>query len=70
MDSEKYIVIELQKNNGTVANIVTTHDTLKDAQYKFHTVAAAAALSEIDKHVVVLINDNGFQIDRVVFDDR
>lgn len=66
--AEKYIVIEFQKNNGVVSNIVTSHDTLSDAQYKFYLVAAAAAISQIEKHVAVLLDENGFQVDRILFE--
>ena len=63
-----YVVIELQKNGSQMANIVTSHDTLADAQYKFHTVAAAAAISNVEKHSVALLNDDGFPIERTTFE--
>lgn len=65
---ELYIVVELQKTGGQMANIVTSHDTLADAQYKFHTVAAAAAISQIEKHSVALLNEDGFPIERATFE--
>lgn len=68
--SEKYVVIELQKNGDTMGNIVTAHDTLEDAEYKFHTVAAAAAISTIEKHAVALLNDDGFPVERTHFEHR
>lgn len=63
-----YIVVELQKNGNTMANIVTSHNTLADAQYKFHTVAASAAISNVEKHTVVLLNDDGMAIEQVIFE--
>ena len=66
--AEKYIVIELQKNGDTVTNIVTPHDTLPDAQYKFHYTAAFAAISEVEKHSIILLNDDGFTVERVTFE--
>ena len=68
--SEKYVVIELQKNGDVMSNIVTAHDTLEDAEYKFHTVAAAAAISSVEKHAVTLLNDDGFPIERTHFEHR
>lgn len=65
-----YVVIELQKNGNQMANIVTSHDTLADAQYKFHTVAAAAAISNVEKHSIALLNDDGFPIERATFEHR
>lgn len=64
---QKYVVIELQVTNEQIGNIVTAHDTLQDAQYKFHTVAAAAAISTVPKHSVALLNDDGFPIERTTF---
>ena len=66
--AEKYIVVELQKNGEVMSNIVTAHDTLADAEYKFHTVAAAAAISNIDKHAVTLLNEDGFPVERTHFE--
>ena len=68
MDNQLFIVIELQKNGNQMGNIVTAHETLQDAQHKFHTIAAAAAISNIEKHSVVLLNDDGFTIERITFE--
>ena len=65
---ELYVVIELQKNGDQMGNIVTSHETLADAQYKFHTIAAAAAISSIEKHSVALLNEDGFPIERATFE--
>jgi hypothetical protein len=65
---ELFIVIELQKNGEQLGNIVTSHTTLQEAQHKFHMVAAAAAISNVEKHSVVLLNDDGFTIERITFE--
>ena len=65
--NQKYLVIELQVNNGQPAKIVTVHDTLQDAQYKFHTVAASASISSVQKHVVIIMNEYGFPIENAIF---
>lgn len=65
-----YIVIELQKNGNQMGNIVTSYETLQEAQCKFHTVAAAAAISNVEKHSVALLNDDGFPIERATFEHR
>ena len=67
---EKYIVLELQKNGDVMSNIVTAHDTLQDAQYKFHSVAAYASISDVEKHSIALLNEDGFPVERVVFEHR
>ena len=68
--AEKYVVIELQKNGDVMSNIVTAHDTLQDAQYKFHTTAAYASISEVEKHSIALLNEDGFPVERVVFEHK
>ena len=65
--NQKYLVIELQVNNGQPAKIVTVHDTLQDAQYKFHSVAASASISSVQKHVVIIMNEYGFPIENAIF---
>lgn len=70
MDNQLFVVIELQKNGDQMGNIVTIHDTLQDAQHKFHTVAAAAAISTVEKHSVVLLNDDGFPMERTTFEHK
>ena len=54
-----FVVIELQKNGEQLASLVTQHDTLFEAESKFHQVLSAAAVSTIEKHSAVLINENG-----------
>ena len=56
----KYMVIELQTaQNGTVSNIVTTHDELNQAESKYHQVLSAAAVSNVPKHAAVLMSSDG-----------
>ena len=56
----KYIVIELQTaQDGTVANIVTSHDTRNAAESKYHQVLSAAAISQVSKHAAVLMGSDG-----------
>ena len=58
-----YIVIELQTNAaGQTANIVTAYDNLPQAESKFYTVCAAAALSNVLMHSVVIIDQTGMVI--------
>ena len=61
---DKYIVIELQTYaDGTVGNIVTSHDTRDAAESKFHTVLAAAAISQLPCHAAIILGNDGFVID-------
>lgn len=58
-----YIVIELQTNaNGTVGNIVTAYTDRNQAEQKYHTVLAAAAVSALPAHAAVLITSDGMTL--------
>lgn len=54
-----YITIELQTNNGQTANIVTSHQTLEEAESKFHLILSSAAVSEIPVHAAAILDDHG-----------
>lgn len=56
----KYLVIELQTDaEGHVGNIITAHDTKLEAEAKYHTALAAAAVSSVVKHGAVLLTNTG-----------
>ena len=56
-----YIVIEIQ-TSSTVATIVTQHATRAEAESKYHTILAAAAISQVPKHGAILLSDEGFPL--------
>ena len=59
----KYIVIELQKNaEGVVSNLVTAHETLAEAESKYHSILAAAAVSTIPVHSAIIVSEEGFPV--------
>ena len=56
----KYIVMEIQTNkDGTVGNLVWAYDSRAEAEAKFHTIMAAAALSSVPVHVALVIQSDG-----------
>lgn len=58
-----FIVVELQKNaDGTVGNLVTAHETQAEAESKYHSVLAAAAVSSLPTHAATLLSEEGFSI--------
>lgn len=63
-----YWVVEIQKNNGTWSHLVTSHATLAEAESKFYTVLAYAAVSQIEAHGAVLFDDKGIYYERKVYD--
>lgn len=58
-----YIVIELQKNaEGGVSNLVTSHDTLNDAESKFYSILASAAINSVPVHSAIIVSEEGFPV--------
>ena len=60
----KYIVIEIQKAaDGTISiPPINTYDSLLEAMSRYHTILAAAAVSNVPVHTAVVLNDVGKQI--------
>lgn len=56
-----FYIIEIQKSNaGTVALVPPVAKETRDtAEQAYHTALAAAAVSSVDCHTVLLINDIG-----------
>lgn len=62
----RFIVNEYQTNpDGQIAFGAGTVE--QEARALFYTKCAAAAVSEVGTHTIVLEDENGFQIDRAVF---
>ena len=58
-----YIVIELQKDTkGVVSNIVTSFDTLAEAESKYYTILATAAISKVPVHSAIIVSEEGFPV--------
>lgn len=56
----KYIVTEIQDNEGTdVPTITTAHDTRLEADSKWHQVMSAAALSSVKHHSAIEYDSQG-----------
>lgn len=62
-----YLVIELQTNDGTTANIVTQYSTLTQAEQKFYTVCASAVASQVQIHSVIILDETGFVLKNECF---
>ncbi len=59
----KYIVIELQKNaEGEVANLITAHNTLAEAESKFYSILASAAINDVPVHSAIIVSEEGFPV--------
>lgn len=57
---KKYVVLEIQTmSNGQVACLTTPYDGQMQAESSYHTVLAAAALSNLPRHAAVLLTSDG-----------
>ena len=55
-----YIVTELQTNReGVTANIVTAYTDRYQAEQKYHSILAAAAVSDVYIHAAVIMDQFG-----------
>lgn len=58
-----FIVIELQKDaEGVVSNIVTSYENLAEAESKYYSVLAAAAISKVPVHSAIIVSEEGFPV--------
>ena len=59
-----YIIIEIQKmNNGSCAVVPpTTYTDQRIAEQAYHTALSYAAVSQVDVHSVVMLDDTGARI--------
>lgn len=57
-----YVVLEIQKDNDTVATLVNSYATRNEAENKYHSILSAAAISEVDVHSALMCTDEGIPI--------
>lgn len=54
-----FAVIEIQKNKTTATPFISLFDSKEQAYSSYHTILAAAAISEIEEHSVILVSEEG-----------
>ena len=57
-----YSIIELQTTGGQTAHVYQTAETKDEAMSKFHLVLASAAISTVEHHVCVVLDENGMMV--------
>lgn len=55
-----YIVIELQTNGGVTANIVSSYASQTEAESRYHSILASAAISSVEVHAAAILTEEGF----------
>ncbi len=65
-----FTVIEMQTNGETTAVLTYSYKDKNTAYQKFHTILAAAAVSSVEVHTAVILNEYGFIEATQYFDHR
>ena len=55
-----YVVIEIQKNDNKISTYTDAYDDKHQAENKFHSILAQAAISDIDVHSAVILTEEGY----------
>lgn len=53
-----FLVMEIQKSSS-VSNLVYSYETRNEAENKYHTILASAAVSNVPRHSAILLTDEG-----------
>lgn len=55
-----YIVMEIQLNNdGKIGTLINQYENIREAESKYHTILASAALSSLPKHTALIMTEEG-----------
>ena len=65
-----YIVTELQTNGETTAVLNYTYTDKNIALQQYHTILASAAVSQVQVHTAMIVNEIGLVEYRETFDRR
>lgn len=61
----KYVVVEFQTNaDGKIGILTFSYDSRLEAESKYHTVLAAAAISKLPVHTCCLFQNDGITLAR------
>lgn len=65
----EYIVIEIQVNaDGSVGTLIWHYTDEMQAQSKYHSVLASAAISNLPRHAATMLADDGSYIQHQCFE--
>ena len=65
-----YIVIEMQTNGTKTATITNAYTDKNTAYQKYHMILAAAAVSQVEVHTAIIINEYGITEARETFEHK
>ena len=65
-----YIIIESQTNGTTTSVLKTVKADYNEAEQQYHTVLAAAAVSNVEIHAATMLTENGKMVKYECYDHR
>lgn len=57
-----FLVLELQRNSGTLSSVPFAYDNKREALAKYHSLLSVAVLSNVERHSVVILDDTGKEL--------
>lgn len=63
-----YLIVEQQTTNGITAVLTTAKPNINEAEQKYHTVLAAAAVSNVEVHSAAMLTERGQLVKYECFD--
>jgi len=58
-----YLVMEMQSTDSGIATLPpTTHSTREEAESRFHSILASAAVSSVPIHTAIMIDEMGYPV--------
>ena len=63
-----FLVVELQRNDDTLGNVTFSYSGINEAKAKYHTILSVAAVSNVQRHGAVILDDTGMMLCHEWFD--
>ncbi len=54
-----FAIVEIQKDGSTATPFISLYDDKEQAYQAYHTILAAASISQIEEHSAILISEEG-----------
>lgn len=65
-----FIIIEMQTNGTTTSVLKTIKSNRNEAEQQYHTILAAAAVSNVELHAASMLTENGKMVKYECYDHR
>lgn len=65
-----FLVIEIQTAGETISTLTYQYEQIEQAEQKYYTILAAAAVSSLDVHAAMILDCRGVTIKNEFYDRR